>query len=265
MQKEKYFRETSFPAEAIESAIDLFLAEVSDELRKDARSTWTITINGASWTYESRAEFIADYRSGGADAFVQIQSSPFQFLFQTVGRTARILVSAPARAVIERVFAPFDATAETARLPAPAAPAPDPPRIFIGHGRNAAWRDLKDHLHEQHGYAVEAYEIGARAGHAIRDILGDMLTKSSFALLVLTAEDETADGHLRARQNVVHELGLFQGRLGFARALVLVEEGTEMFSNLQGIHQIRFRVSAIKETYGDVLATLRREFAPSPP
>jgi predicted nucleotide-binding protein len=262
MQKEKVFEESFFAAEAIEGAIDLFLAELSDELRKTARFTWTVQVNDASWTYESRAEFIADYRRGGSGAFVLIESGPFQLLFQIVGTNTRILVGAPTRAAIERVFAPFDATAEAARLPAST---PDPPRIFIGHGRNAAWRDLKDHLHEQHGYAVEAYEIGARAGHAIRDILDDMLTKSSFALLVLTAEDETADGQLRARQNVVHELGLFQGRLGFARALVLVEEGTEMFSNLQGIHQIRFRAGAIKETYGDVLATLRREFGASTP
>jgi predicted nucleotide-binding protein len=64
----------------------------------------------------------------------------------------------------------------------------------------------------------------------------------------------------RARQNVVHETGLFQGRLGFSRAIVLVEEETELFSNLAGIRQIRFSKGKIKETFGDVLAVLRREF-----
>lgn len=56
------------------------------------------------------------------------------------------------------------------------------------------------------------------------------------------------------------ELGLFQGKLGFARAVVLLEEGTEEFSNIHGIHQIRFAKGRIKETFGDILATLRREF-----
>jgi len=41
---------------------------------------------------------------------------------------------------------------------------------------------------------------------------------------------------------------------------VLLEEGTEDFSNLQGIHQIRYRKDNIRETFGEVLATLRREF-----
>ena len=76
----------------------------------------------------------------------------------------------------------------------------------------------------------------------------------------MTAEDKTADGGMRARQNVIHEIGLFQGRLGFSRAIVLIEGDTELFSNLQGVHQLRYSPGNIKETYGDILATLRREF-----
>ena len=54
---------------------------------------------------------------------------------------------------------------------------------------------------------MEAYETGARAGHEIRDILEDMKTRSSFALLVLTADDQIGDDLFRARQNVIHETG----------------------------------------------------------
>ena len=67
-------------------------------------------------------------------------------------------------------------------------------------------------------------------------------------------------GGMRARQNVVHEAGLFQGRLGFAGAVVLLEKGAEEFSNIHGIVQIRFDKGRIKETFGDVVATIRREF-----
>ena len=132
--------------------------------------------------------------------------------------------------------------------------------IFIGHGESTAWRDLKDHLTDKHGYRIEAYETGARAGHTIRDVLEDMSRKSSFALLVMTGEDKDEKGNLKARPNVIHEVGLFQGKLGFSRAIVLLEKDTEEFSNLHGIQQIRFSKGNIKETFGEVLATLKREF-----
>ncbi|QNL13341.1 CMP/hydroxymethyl hydrolase [Microcystis phage vB_MaeS-yong1] len=76
----------------------------------------------------------------------------------------------------------------------------------------------------------------------------------------MTAEDEMADGTVRARQNVIHEAGLFQGRLGFTRAIVLREHGTETFSNIDGIQRIEFSKENIRETFGEVLATIRREF-----
>jgi predicted nucleotide-binding protein len=135
------------------------------------------------------------------------------------------------------------------------------PKVFIGHGGSHQWRDLKDHLHELHSYEVLAYETGERAGHTIRDVIVDMLSKSSFAILVMTGEDEQSDGTFRARQNIVHEIGLFQGKLGFTKAIVLLEEGTEEFSNIHRVQQIRYPKGAIRQTFGDVLAVLKREFS----
>ena len=103
-----------------------------------------------------------------------------------------------------------------------------------------------------------AYETGARAGHTIRDTLNDLAESASIAFLVFTAEDEQKDGEFHARQNVVHETGLFQGKLGFSRGVALLEIGVTPFSNLQGIEQIRFR--NIQETFGEVLAVIKREF-----
>ena len=90
-----------------------------------------------------------------------------------------------------------------------------------------------------------------------------MLDTSSFALLLLTAEDVHANGEMHARENVIHELGLYQGRrgrLGFLRAIALVEDGVREFSNILGINQIRFPKGMVRSTFGDVLATVQREF-----
>jgi predicted nucleotide-binding protein len=173
-------------------------------------------------------------------------------------------MAAPSRQEIETVFDVFEKHAQASKLPPIERPiiavAKAPPAVFIGHGRNRLWRDLKDHLQDKHEIKVIAYETGARAGHSIRDILEEMVSKSSFAVLVLTGEDEQPDGLFRARQNVIHEIGLFQGRLGFSRAIMLVEEETEDFSNIHGIQYIRFSKGNIRETFGEILATLKREF-----
>jgi hypothetical protein len=172
-------------------------------------------------------------------------------------------IVAPSRETILRISNVVEECATECFIEPISEPPPPPqpkPVIFIGHGGSQLWRDLKDHLHDHHGYTIEAYETGSRAGHTIRDVLSQMLLKSSFGILVMTAEDKQDDGSMRARQNVIHEIGLFQGRLGFSKAIVLKEEGTEEFSNLHGVHQIRFSRGNIKETFGDILAVLRREF-----
>lgn len=40
----------------------------------------------------------------------------------------------------------------------------------------------------------------------------------------------------------------------------MLEKGVEEFSNVQGVQYISFARQNIKETFGEVLATLRREF-----
>lgn len=86
-----------------------------------------------------------------------------------------------------------------------------------------------------------------------------MLDSACFAFLVMTAEDEHADGTMQARANVIHEVGLFQGRLGFERAIVLLEEGCSEFSNIVGLTQIRFPKGNIMAKSEEVRRVLERE------
>ena len=60
------------------------------------------------------------------------------------------------------------------------------------------------------------------AGKSNKEPLLEMLDSACFAFLVMTAEDEKTDGTKHARENVIHEAGLFQGRLGFERAIILL-------------------------------------------
>ena len=261
MEKSKAYPDVDFTPEVIREAVEVLTSFIEEKNRKLSRCSRSVSlVNGETWSHDTDEEFFADYRKLFYESYYSLQWTNFDFRIYILNRKTNITISCPKRYQIEAVFEVFENNVDRCKLPpAPEKPKPKP-SIFIGHGGSEQWKDLKDHLHEKHDYDVEAYEIGARAGHAIRDILEEMLGKTSFAILVMTGEDKIEDGEMRARQNVVHELGLFQGKLGFTKAIVLLENGTEEFSNIHGINQIRYGKGNIKETFGDVLATLRREF-----
>jgi predicted nucleotide-binding protein len=113
-------------------------------------------------------------------------------------------------------------------------------KVFIGHGRSFVWRELQNFLEKRLNLLVEEFNRVSPAGIPTATRLEEMLDAATFAFLVMTAEDETQDGKLHARLNVVHEAGLFQGKLGFRKAIILLEDGCEDFSNIDGLGQIRF-------------------------
>ncbi len=131
--------------------------------------------------------------------------------------------------------------------------------VFIGHGRSHTWRVLKDFLKDRLGLEVEEFNRVSVAGRTTTDRLEEMLGRAGFAFLVLTGKDEMEDGGLQPRMNVVHELGLFQGRLGFERAIILLEDECEEFSNILGLGQIRFRRDDIASAFEEIRQVLERE------
>ena len=132
-------------------------------------------------------------------------------------------------------------------------------KVFIGHGRSPDWRELKEFIQERLQLPYEEFNRVTPAGLAIPNRLTEMLDQACMAFLVMTAEDEQTDGTLHARENVIHEAGLFQGRLGFKRAIILLEEGCEEFSNIHGLGQIPFSKGKISAAFEEVRQVLERE------
>jgi len=131
--------------------------------------------------------------------------------------------------------------------------------VFVGHGRSAVWRELKDFIEDRLHLPVDEFNSVPVAGITTTARLSELLDAAAFAFLIMTAEDEQTDGKVRARENVVHEVGLFQGRLGFTKAIVLLEEDCEEFSNIHGLGQIRFPRGNIGAKFEDIRAVLERE------
>ena len=132
-------------------------------------------------------------------------------------------------------------------------------KVFIGHGRSLLWLHLQNFLQSRLGLIVDEFNVEPTAGITTKERLEEMLDEAKFAFLVMTAEDEQPNGPPRARENVIHEVGLFQGRLGFRKAIVMLEDGCNEFSNIAGIGEIRFGKNDIESKFEEVRRTLERE------
>jgi predicted nucleotide-binding protein len=239
------------------SLLTAFLAERGDEYINTLKSQTEKTVA------VTKAKAIRDQRPSGSfvsrDGLAMSQGlkvAPHQEIlaevaairspFHACGELATI--SERAAAHIERILA---RSAISTR---------DPGRnVFIGHGHSSAWRELKDFLQGRLLLPWDEFDRVPVAGITNIARLAEMLDDAGMAFLVLTAEDERVDGSIAARQNVVHEAGLFQGRLGFTRAIVLLEEGCEEFSNIHGLGQIRFPAGKIDAAFEEVRRVLERE------
>lgn len=269
MERKKYYSRVMFEPSAIEAFIEEIKCISKDSSEVDIHSLAVEKLH-EDWTYDNIEEFYSEIRTRYLSSAIRVSSPDIKMSLyiwnpEYYDRPSIVSIESNSRENILRLSNIVDNFATSCFVPKPETPKKETkkPKIFIGHGGSMQWRDLKDHLQDKHGFNVLAYETGSRAGHTIRDIIAEMLENSSFAILVMTGEDVMEDGTVMARQNVIHEIGLFQGRLGFTKAVVLKEEGTREFTNISGVNQIRYSKSNIKETFGEILGVLRREFGSS--
>lgn len=129
-------------------------------------------------------------------------------------------------------------------------------RIFISHGHNELLKyKLKDFV--QNHLLKEPLILSEMPNNGLTVVekLEDASKLCNMAIVLLTKDDETKDGGLRARQNVIHEIGFFQGKYGRDKVVLLCEQGVEIFSNISGILRIEFSAEHFEQVYED----LRRE------
>ncbi len=265
MRKEKKYEFVKFPSDKLKEGVFQWLKLLPRKGRLDVLAR-VIVFDNETWEYDSDEEFFNDFAEDHDMGHYRIcywGEKEAYFMLEVVskkGESTTIQVAAPTRSEILKVFKIFDKDVHEYRVIERTDGEEDKkPVVYIGHGKSTQWKQLKDHFSKGKQFRVEEYETGARAGHAIRDILDEKTAKSSIALLVLTNEDEQNGEVTHARPNLIHETGLFQGKLGYNRVIVLVEEGAGELTDLYGIQQIKFPKNNIRKSFGDIQATIERE------
>jgi len=266
MEKEKIYRLVKFAPQVFKNAHGVFCECLGGKHKSSKFDTLRIRYDDESWQLNTEEEFYSEYRKEIDSAHLRHDhTSGFIFGFTYNKIWTEVSISLPSRKLIEKVFEVFEENYEKYKISEKDGRKAirEHVKVFIGHGRSRQWRDLRDHLQDKHGFKVIAYETGVRAGYTIPEVLQEMSEEASIAFLVHTGEDLDKDGVLHARENVIHETGLFQGKLGFKRSIVLIEKECNEFSNILGIQQLRFSKNNIQEVFGEVLAIIYREFGES--
>lgn len=112
-------------------------------------------------------------------------------------------------------------------------------KVFVVHGHDEALKEKVARLLEKQGLEaiilseqankgktiIEKFEENSDVGAAICLFTGDDIGK----------EKSEAVEKQRARQNVMYEAGYFMGKLGRERVIMLVDNGIELPSDLQGV------------------------------
>lgn len=131
-------------------------------------------------------------------------------------------------------------------------------KIFIAHGRNHIVRSkVKDFIRDRCHLTPLVLQELPSSGMTVIEKLEKYGRTADYAVLILTGDDIVEDGSApRARQNVIQELGWFQGILGRNRTAMLIQENVEIASNVAGVVYFAFPADNVEM----VFERLRQEF-----
>jgi len=127
--------------------------------------------------------------------------------------------------------------------------------VFIIHGRNEAKRrELKEMVANTFHLKPIILSEQPNIGRTVIEKFEHYAETCSYAIALFTPDDEVhfnEETYLQARPNVIYELGWFCGRLGRSSTMLLLKEGTSMFTDFAGIIQMRFKAN-VSELEGEI-------------
>ncbi|SDR20287.1 TIR domain-containing protein [Paraburkholderia tuberum] len=165
------------------------------------------------------------------------------------------------RAQLERLVRDLDQILEiraNSELAPPSQSSPQlPNRIFLSHGRSGDWREVQAFVEKDVEIPTLELAQEVNAGQSIIEKLESNSAACDSAVIVMTGDDIDENGQVRARENVIHEIGWFQGRYGRARVCLLHEEAVNIPSNLSGVVYIPFPKGSVQTSFGTLFRELK--------
>lgn len=154
------------------------------------------------------------------------------------------------RAQVERLVRDIDQVFEiraNSELETPKPTAPQ--RVFISHGRSNDWRAVQPFIERDVDILTIELAQEPNLGRTIIEKFIDNADRCDSAVIVMTGDDVSKENETRVRENVMHEIGFFQGRYGRNAVILLHEEGVNIPNNLAGVAYIPFPKGSIESGF----------------
>jgi predicted nucleotide-binding protein len=134
-------------------------------------------------------------------------------------------------------------------------------RVFISHGHDHVWREVQTFIEKECQPKLPTLELAHEAskGRTIIEKLDGESQNCSYAVILMTGDDIAGD-ETRARENVIHEIGFFQGRYGRGRVCLMHEDSVNIPSNLSGVVYCAFPKGRVSAALIELQRELRAAF-----
>ena len=130
-------------------------------------------------------------------------------------------------------------------------------KVFISHGRAKDWLSVQAFIERDLNIRTLELAQEPNKGLTVLGKLAEAAEQCDSAVIVMTGDDKIESGEVRARENVLHEIGYFQGKYGLSRVVLLHEEGVNIPSNIQGLVYIPFPKGYVDGVQGALMRELR--------
>ena len=134
--------------------------------------------------------------------------------------------------------------------------------VFIIHGHDEINREkLENMLYNFDLKPVIMSQFYTLSSITIIEKFEKLGSKCKFAVALCTPDDIIIKDDKKTyqpRPNVIYEIGWFCAKLGRKNVMIIVKEGTDIFSDFQGIIQTRFK-NNVKECYENLHVALKNQ------
>jgi hypothetical protein len=129
-------------------------------------------------------------------------------------------------------------------------------RVFITHGHSSDWREVQSYIERDLKFHTMELAQESSQGMTIIEKLFSGAERCDSAVIVMTGDDLDEHKQARSRENVMHEIGFFQGKYGRSKVCLLHEDGVSIPTNLTGVVYIPYTKGSVSSTFHVLLREL---------